>query len=270
MSKAVLFLVAAIVAVVAFSVAVAVTTNENLQKDIDNDGVQMEFVGNIEKDMFNMYIGQKGSSEKILIDDGGTFDVPSSDPIIILVVKNPASPISIDGNKIIIPMSEETWKVNIGFQYADVGTPVLIDSNSAYYSFTPNAQKINLGVFMTNDDIDDTDGVQMEFVGNIEKYMFNMYIGQKGSSERTLIDDGGTFDVPSSDPVIIIVVKNPASPISIDGNKIIIPMSEETWKANIGFQYADVGTPVLIDSNSAYYPFTPNAEKINLGIFVTN
>ena len=148
MNKAVLVLTAAIVAVVAFGVAVAVTTNEDIERNANNaNGVQMEFVGNIEKDLLSVYIGQKGSSERTLVDDGGTFDVPSSDPIIILVVKNPASPISIDGNKIVIQKSESHVKANIGFQYANVDAPVLIDSNSAYYSFTPTADLIHLGLF---------------------------------------------------------------------------------------------------------------------------
>jgi hypothetical protein len=118
--------------------------------------------------------------------------------------------------------------------------------------------------------VDDTNGIQMEFVGNIASYMFSVYLGQKGSSDRTLLDDGGTFDVPADDPIIILVAKNPSADISLDGNKIVIPLSDETVKANIGFQYATVDAPVLIDSTSAYYPFTPNADKINLGVFASS
>ena len=117
---------------------------------------------------------------------------------------------------------------------------------------------------------DDTNGAQLEFVGNMESYTFNVYLSQKGSSERTLLDDGGTFDVPSSDTIIIIVAKNPTADISLDGNKILIPLSDETLKVNIGFQYAELDTPVLLDSKSAYYSFTPTADKINLGVFSTN
>ncbi|MBE6523656.1 MAG: hypothetical protein E7Z65_02115 [Thermoplasmata archaeon] len=150
MSKAVLLLTAAIVAVVAFCAAVVVTANEDLEKNPSNaDGAQMEFIRNNQQYLFTMYLGQKGSSERTLVDDGGTFNLPSSDPIIILVAKNPASPISIEGNKIVIPHTDYNAKANIGFQYADVDPPVLIDSNSAYYTFTPTADLIHLGIFVS-------------------------------------------------------------------------------------------------------------------------
>ena len=111
---------------------------------------------------------------------------------------------------------------------------------------------------------------QLEFIGNISTEYLSVYLGQEGSSDRVLLDGGGTFAIPPN-PQIVVVAKNPSAAISIDGNGVVIPQSGGSVKATVGFQngQATAAAPVLIDSGSAYYAFTPaSVPAVNMGLFV--
>ena len=122
--------------------------------------------------------------------------------------------------------------------------------------------------------IDDSE-TELEFVGNMSTNVISLYLSQKGSSERTLLDNGGTFKVPMKDAIIIVVANNPSGDIIIDKDSIMVPkqdtFSETTYKCTVAFGKTSSEDPVKIDSTSAYYSFTPKSgETVNLGLFVTN
>ena len=122
--------------------------------------------------------------------------------------------------------------------------------------------------------IDDSD-TELEFVGNMSTNVVSLYLSQKGSSERTLLDNGGTFKVPTKDAIIIVVANNPSGDITIDKDSVMVPkqdtFSETTYKCVVMFGPTSSEDPVKIDSTSAYYSFTPKSgETVNLGLFVTN
>ena len=134
-----------------------------------------------------------------------------------------------------------------------------------------------VGVFLVMADDDDRGRIggsapQLEFMGNMSTEHLSVYLGQEGSSDRVLLDGGGTFAIPSN-PVIVVVANNPTSAISVDGDGIVIPQSSGTVKAVVGFQngQATASAPVLIDSGSAYYAFTPaSVPTVNMGLFVNS
>ena len=71
-------------------------------------------------------------------------------------------------------------------------------------------------------------GPQLYFVKNMSDNLLDLYLGQKDSSEMTLINDGGTFDIPEN-PVIIVKAKNPSGDLSVKDGKIVIPTSSDTY-----------------------------------------
>jgi len=116
----------------------------------------------------------------------------------------------------------------------------------------------------------DTDGAQLSCVKNLADYEVSVYLGQKGSADMVLLDNGGTFDIPSKDPIIILKAKDTVANIYVQENHVMIPRASETLTATVGFQYADNEDPVIMDSVTAYYAFTPKADLVNLGLFITN
>jgi len=117
---------------------------------------------------------------------------------------------------------------------------------------------------------DVTNGVQLVAQKNMSDNLFNLYLGQDGSSERTLIDAGGTFNIPSN-PVIILVAKNPSADISLKGSKIVIPDEFENDYVSIVLPNTTAETPVIQDSSTAIIKFNPNGSAdVNMGVFVTN
>ncbi len=122
--------------------------------------------------------------------------------------------------------------------------------------------------------IDDNEA-ELEFVKNPSTDIISLYLSQKGSSERTLLDNGGTFAVPSKNAIIIVVASNPSGDITVDTDSVMVPMNdsifETTYKCTVMFGPTSSEDPVKIDSTSAYYSFTPKpGETVNLGLFVTN
>ena len=114
-------------------------------------------------------------------------------------------------------------------------------------------------------------GPQLYFVKNMSDDLLDLYLGQKDSSEMTLINDGGTFDIPEN-PVIIVKAKNPSGDLSVKDGKIVIPTSSDTYYVTVAFDKVEPDAPVLSGSDSAYVAFTPDPSYsiINLGLFVTN
>ena len=148
MSKALIVVIIAVIAVAAIGAAVVIANNgDDKGKDTEGNSSELYFVGSMSTYAINVYLGQKGSSEMTLLDGGGTFQIPSTDAIIIVKAVNPTGAISVEGNKILIPMTDGTVKANIGFDKADIADPVIMDSVTTYYAFTPKADRVNLGVF---------------------------------------------------------------------------------------------------------------------------
>ncbi|MBE6514454.1 MAG: hypothetical protein II933_04330 [Candidatus Methanomethylophilaceae archaeon] len=117
---------------------------------------------------------------------------------------------------------------------------------------------------------DVTNGVQLVAEKNMADYLFNLYLGQEGSSDRTLIDAGGTFDIPDK-PVIVLVSKNPSAELSLKGSKIVIPGEFDTNYVSIVLPNTTADDPVIQDSGTACIKFTPNGSAaVNMGVFVTN
>jgi hypothetical protein len=116
----------------------------------------------------------------------------------------------------------------------------------------------------------DGGGYQLSFPGNLSDDEFSIYLGQKGSSDMTLLDAGGKFTIPASDAMIMVVAKNPTADVSVDGNDVLIPENDGTLKVTVAFDNAKTDDPVVMDHDSAYYAFVPNVENVNLGLFTTN
>jgi len=117
---------------------------------------------------------------------------------------------------------------------------------------------------------DVTNGVQLVAQQNMSDNLFSLYLGQDGSSDMTLIDAGGTFDIPGN-PVIVLVAKNPSGDISLKGSKIVIPSTFENDYVSIVLPNTSADAPVIQDSKTAVIKFTPNGSAaVNMGVFVTN
>ncbi len=270
MNKMVVIIIAIAVAVVAVC-AVTMLANNDKDNGSEADGSELVVMKSMSDYLFNLYLGQKDSSEMTLIDAGGTFEIPDN-AVILVSAKNPSANISVEGKKIIIPTSDDTWYVTIAFDKAKWDAPVVQSTSSAYVAFAPDkaGETVNLGIFVTNyDDSNANDGTTLTTMGNLQTNLFNLYLGQKDSSDKTLIDDAGTYDVPSN-ATVVLSAKNPSANISVEGKKIIIPTSDDTWYVTIAFDQANWDAPAIVDSNTAYIAFSPTASAINLGIFVTN
>ena len=66
---------------------------------------------------------------------------------------------------------------------------------------------------LANNDKDngsEADGSELVVMKSMSDYLFNLYLGQKDSSEMTLIDAGGTFEIPDN-AVILVSAKNPSA-----------------------------------------------------------
>ena len=155
MNKALLTTIAAtVIAVVAVAATVMLVHNGGNDPNIGSDdgsGYRLSFPGNLSDDEFSVYLGQKGSSDMTLLDAGGKFTIPASDAMIVIVAKDPTADVSVDGSDVLIPENDGTLKVTVAFDNARTDAPVVMDSDSAYYSFVPNVEKVNLGLFTTND-----------------------------------------------------------------------------------------------------------------------
>ena len=118
--------------------------------------------------------------------------------------------------------------------------------------------------------VDDvTNGVQLIAEKNMADYLFSLYLGQDGSSERTSIDAGGTFDIPSN-PVIILVAQNSSAELSLSGGKIVFPDEFNDEYVTVVLPNTTAETPD-IQGSTAYIKFTPNGSAaVNMGVFVTN
>ena len=112
-------------------------------------------------------------------------------------------------------------------------------------------------------------GSQLNVEDNTASYLFDLYLGQKGSSEKTLINAKGTYVIPS-DAIIIVSAKNPSGPLTLQDKYIVIPTEDDTEYVSIGFQYASKDGMAIMDSSTASVSFTPSAGTVNLGVFVTN
>ena len=239
MNKMVVIIIAIAVAVVAVC-AVTMLANNDKDNGSEADGSELVVMKSMSDYLFNLYLGQKDSSEMTLIDAGGTFEIPDN-AVILVSAKNPSANISVEGKKIIIPTSDDTWYVTIAFDKAKWDAPVVQSTSSAYVAFAPDkaGETVNLGIFVTNyDDSNANDGTTLTTMGNLQTNLFNLYLGQKDSSDKTLIDDAGTYDVPSN-ATVVLSAKNPSANISVEGKKIIIPTSDDTWYVTIAFDQAN-------------------------------
>ena len=116
---------------------------------------------------------------------------------------------------------------------------------------------------------DVTNGSQLNVQDNMASYLFDLYLGQNGSSEKTLINSKGMYDIPS-DAIIIVSAKNPTGPLVIQDKYIAIPTEDGNQFVSVGFQNATKGATTIADASTAYVAFTPSAGTVNLGVFVTN
>jgi len=152
MNKMLIVIVAAVVIVAAAGAAVVLMKGDGDKGTDVTNGVQLVAQKNMSDNLFNLYLGQDGSSERTLIDAGGTFNIPSN-PVIILVAKNPSADISLKGSKIVIPDEFENDYVSIVLPNTTAETPVIQDSSTAIIKFNPNGSAdVNMGVFVTNYD----------------------------------------------------------------------------------------------------------------------
>jgi ABC-2 type transport system permease protein len=116
---------------------------------------------------------------------------------------------------------------------------------------------------------DVTNGSQLNVQDNMASYLFDLYLGQNGSSEKTLINSKGMYDIPS-DAIIIVSAKNPTGPLVIQDKYIAIPTEDGNQFVSVGFQNATKDATTIADASTAYVAFTPSAGTVNLGVFVTN
>lgn len=154
MNRIVTVIVVAVITVVAGCAAAAMMDNGGDDKPADNTGAKLEFPGQVSAYAVKLYLSQKGSSERISLDNGGTFDVPE-DPIIIVVAANPADTITINGDSVMVEHKDEifptTYKCTVAFGQTSSEDPVLIDSTTAYYSFSPKpGETVHLGLFVNS------------------------------------------------------------------------------------------------------------------------
>ena len=153
-STATIIIIVAVIAVASIGAAAVMMNNGEDDGPIDNGGARLSYVGST-SDVISLYLSQKGSSERILLDGGGTFDIPPNDAIIIAVAINPSSDITIDKDSIMVERDDgifkTTYKCTVAFGHTSSEDPVKIDSTSAYYSFTPKpGETVDLGLFVTN------------------------------------------------------------------------------------------------------------------------
>ena len=257
-----------VVAVAVVAIAAATMLMDNDKNNSVENGSSLFTMGNISSNIFDLYLGEKDSSDMTLINDQGSYPIPSN-AVILAVAKNPSGDVSVKENKIVIPTADDTYYVTIAFDAADKENPVIKDSKSAYVAFTPGKGQVNLGIFVTNMDSSATNtDAKLTGMGNLQTYLFNLYLGQKDSTDMVSVDEAGTFTIPDN-PAMIIKAVNPDD-MSVDGKKLIIKKGNSTYTVSIAFDAAQWDAPVITDTTTAYLTFTPTSKAVNLGIFVTS
>ena len=258
MNKMTAIIIAIVVAVVVILAATMLMDNGK-KGEIEENEPQLYVTKNMSDNIVDVYLGEKGSSDMILVNEGGTFKIPKN-PVITVVAKNPVADLSVDGKRIVVPMSSDTYYVTVAFDKGKWDAPVLIGSDSAYVAFMPDksVKTINLGLFMTNDpDSGSLPNARLEVYNNDDKETFNVYLGQKGSSQLENIDVGGYYDIPKDDPILVIKVNEIWNEIYVDDDCICIPLGDNPFRIRVIMYNGVTQNPVKIDSHTAYVAFEP-------------
>ncbi len=115
-----------------------------------SDAAQLSTLINAYTDRFNLYLGQAGSSDLVCIDLGGTYEIPTSDALIVVSSVDKNVDVEVSKNKVTFKSKTSTsmTAVTITLSGASIEDFKFLTEGSAYIGFTPNEKNSSVGMTM--------------------------------------------------------------------------------------------------------------------------
>ncbi len=107
---------------------------------------------------------------------------------------------------------------------------------------------------------------------NLYSSSMNMYLGQIGSNDLTLIDKGGSFEIPMTGALIVVASADTKATATVDGSSVTFVSEGSKEKVTLNFTGAKIDKSDLLSNGySAYFTFTPDltVSEVSLGTTVS-